>query len=444
MTTNAKEHGFGSLQETDSDVISHAADLFSMPHLENSMVEGRTSTYRPIDKNNDGPYQFIIPPQGMQYVQLAATRLFLRLKIVKEDGTDLVAADEVAPINLIGSSMFRSIDIEIGGTPVPELGNMYSNYKAYLETLLSYSAPAQESHLLSCGWLADTAGKFDITTDDNDGYKRRKAMSALSVSFEVMTPVHCDFLQCDKFLPPGVTLSIKFNRAPDNFALITSTNNTYKIVVEDIKLFVRHITLNSAIVKNHLDKFERQPAVYHMNKTVMKTFVFGAGTQAINQYSIFTEILPKSLIIGMVQSDSFNGKIRNGNPFNFQHFTLSSGNIRVNGESLPLEPYRPDWVNKLYCREYRDFFDNIGIKHNDMGNLITPAYFSGGCFFMVSDLSADQCNGRHYHPRQSGKIDVEILFKTALTQSINLIAFGVFDALVLLDKNNKVTTDISP
>ena len=54
-----------------------------------------------------------------------------------------------------------------------------------------------------------------------------------------------------------------------------------------------------------------------------------------------------------------------------------------------------------------------------------------------------RCCGRHYHPRQSGVIDLELTFADVLAQPIQIIAFATYDALVLLDKNNKVSTDIT-
>ncbi len=97
------DHGVGSLQETVPDLQAHATDLFTMPSQEISMLSGRTTIYRPIDKTNEGPFQFLIESQGMDYVQLAASRMLLQLKITNADGTDLAATADVAPVNLIGN-----------------------------------------------------------------------------------------------------------------------------------------------------------------------------------------------------------------------------------------------------------------------------------------------------------------------------------------------------
>lgn len=445
MTTHSKDHGVGSLQETDSDIISHATDIFSMPVLEPSMIVGRTTTVKPTNAENEGPFEFRIVPQGPLYVHLAAMRALLVLRLVNEDGTDITAADKVAPVNLIGSSLFKSIDIDIAGVPVPDLSNMYSNYKAYFETILSYSKTAAESHVLCSRFHMDKEALFDTHDDSNKGWDDRSKYAAESKKFQVMIPIHSDFIQCDKLLPPGVHWTIRFTRASDDFTYTvpTANNKKYKIVIDDFRLYVRHIELNRDIVSKHLTKFDSQPAIYHINKTVMKTFSYAQGFNTITVPSILSDILPKTLIFGLVKADALRGNSKL-NPYNFQHFGLSSANIRINSESVPAEIYTPNFTDKLYIREYREFFDNIGISHNDMGNVITPVMYANGCTLFAFDLTPDKCNGRHYHPRQSGTIDLELAFKANLTSTINVVVFAIYDAIVLLDKFNKVTTDIAP
>jgi hypothetical protein len=382
--------------------------------------------------------------------------LFLQLKIVNADGTDLADNANVAPVNLIANALFKSIDVEVGGVLVAELGNMHANYKAYIETVLSYSQPAIASHLRSSMFITDTEKHFSnfvvpaaatatvVEVKGNYGFHNRRVTFEKSKSVQLMTPVHCDFMQTDKYLPPGVLLLLRFNRANDSFVLMSNTANaSYKIVVEKIRLHVRHIRLNDGIIKQHMVSFQKQPAIYHINKTVMKTYAYPPGLPEIVVQNMFTGVLPKTIIVMMVKASSFSGTYAT-NPFEFEHFGMSSGALRINGDQVPSEPYRPDWDKALYTREYRELFDNIGISHNDMGNIITPTLFAGGMFMMAFDLTPDRCNGRHYHPRQSGVIDLELSFKTELTSAINILAFATYDAIVMIDKNNKVTTDINP
>jgi hypothetical protein len=219
-------------------------------------------------------------------------------------------------------------------------------------------------------------------------------------------------------------------------------NATYKLVVTDLKLHMRHVKLSDGIVKQHMILFQKQPAIYHINKTLIKSYAYPSGLPQIVVQNMFTSVLPKSIIIAMCKANAFSGSYKT-NPFLYEHFNLTSGAIRLNGEQIPSDAYKPNWAKNMYAQSYRGLFDNCGLSHSDFGNIITPELFKGGVFLMSFDLSPDLCGGRHYHPRQSGIIDLELTFEKELDHAIQIIAFATYDAVVLLDKNNRLTTDIS-
>jgi hypothetical protein len=438
---STNKQGVGALQATENDEISHISDLFKPISQEISLKSGQYTCYRPLNSTHD-PYEFVIHPQGMQYIHLAKTRLFVQLKVVNADGTNMLSTANVAPCNLMGHSLWKAIDLKLGGTEYPDLGNTHANYKAYLETVLSYCYSAANSHLKASQFEMDSAGLFDILTpNDNQVFKHRKTLIAGSKSLQIYGPVHCDFLQIDRLLPPGISLSLKFTRAPDNFVLMTDdAGKAYKIVIEDIKLYVRHVTLSDSIVRDHIMQFETKSAIYPMSKNTIQTYVFPAGHQKFHVTNIVSDLFPKTIIVTFLSSGALNGSYAL-NPYNFKHFGLNFAVLKLNGELVPSDPYTPDFDNNLFVREYRDVFDNIGVSHDDIGNCLTPSLYKGGLFFLAWDLSPDMCNGYHCHPKRTGHIDLELGFKAALTETLNVLTFTTFDAQVLIDKSNKVTIE---
>jgi hypothetical protein len=157
-----------------------------------------------------------------------------------------------------------------------------------------------------------------------------------------------------------VKLCLTFNRAPDSWVLMSPTAGaTYKIVIEDLKLYMRHIKVSDGIIKQHMLLFQKQPAVYHMNKTLIKTFAYPTGLPAIVVQNMFTGVLPKTIIIAMCKATAFNGTYGT-NPYFYEHFNMTHGAVRVNGEQIPSEGYRPNWARDHYAHAYRDLFDNTG------------------------------------------------------------------------------------
>ncbi|HEY6435190.1 MAG TPA: hypothetical protein VIY47_01255 [Ignavibacteriaceae bacterium] len=465
MADHPTEHGVGSLQNTDADITTHAVDIFRLPVHDESMIGGFTSIIRPV--NNSDPFIFRIPAQGMSYLLLAAARLYMVLRVVRGDGTEVTDDDYVSVINLIGNSIWEKIDVEIGGVLVPELGNLFANYKAYLETLLSYSYDAYNSHLQASRFIMDDAREYEdigvrhkaavvagqgiaaqaevpFKASENQGFITRREMCNNSKRFEVISPVVSDFMQIKKLLPPGVPVSLIFTRARDAFTILSNKPGAdFKIEIEDIKLHVRHVNLKPDLTTAHRRLFEIRPACYPIKRTIIKVSAHAPGLTSITLPSCFLGVMPKSLIVALVPSTSFHGSYSK-NPYFFPHLNLKSMFIRVNNRQIPSEPFTPDWDNKMYLREYRALFDSTGIAHCDMGNLITPPHFAGGSTLFAFDLTPDECAGRHLHTRDTGWLDVEMYFKEALKASVNVLLFAIFDNVIFIDKHNKVTMDVKP
>jgi hypothetical protein len=439
------KHGGGSMQTTENSVLAPGSDLFSPPLLEGSLLDGSETMYRPLNKSSEGPIEFNIKSMGMKYIHLSRTVLCARLKITAANGNNIPDAATAAMVNLPLSSIFKTIDIDIAGVACPDLGNTFSNYKAYFETVLTYSQSARDSHLRTSLLHMDTAGHFeDYAAGDNhnQGYQRRLLMCRQSATIEVCSPVHCDFLQINKYFPPGAEITIRFHRASDAFCIVAAVNNVnYRIEIEDIKLYIRHVTLADDIVKQHMKLFEKGPAIFPYNRTVMKTVAYPGGLAQIQASNLFTGILPKSIIFALINAPNFNGTYMT-NPYYFQHFNCNYFQLNVNGENVPTDAYRPDFERTLYSRELRSFFNNVGIHHDDMGNVMTPELYAGGMFLMAYDLSPESCNGFHAHKQKSGLINFEMGFTEAIANPFNLLAFATYDQVFLLDKDNRVTTDM--
>jgi hypothetical protein len=193
----------------------------------------------------------------MDYIHMAATRLFVQMKITNADGSNLAPNAEVSTVNLPANSLWKSIEVEIGGTPAPELGNVHSHVKAYFETVFSYSGPAIESHLKASLFEMDTAGKFEnfnpeiverdaiqftipgvgtappnqITVPRRAGhkpnyaYQNRKRAFAESASVQMLAPVHVDLIQVCMLPVPHSQSVLKHDY---NFSFNSRTSSSHQ------------------------------------------------------------------------------------------------------------------------------------------------------------------------------------------------------------------------
>ena len=199
--------------------------------------------------------------------------------------------------------------------------------------------------------------------------------------------------------------------------------------------------MNPELVAKHEALFKTRPALYPINRTQIKTYSIPQNEIAANLDNLFTGELPKSVYIMLVPAQALYGHLTR-NPFRFHHYNTTKAFLKVNGQQVPSEPYAPDFANNRYLRVYRDFFDNIGVGHTDLSNVITPKQYGNGAFIMAFDLSPDLCNGRETHLRTSGYINFSIEFGDALPETVNIMAFAVYDGIVTISGHSKVETDI--
>ena len=263
----------------------------------------------------------------------------------------------------------------------------------------------------------------------NMGYIERRKIISESSLFDFYIPLCSDIFHSDKFLHPSVSLKILLRRSPTAFSLLSHNTEPYKIELSNLKLYTRFVQIHDNIVKKHKALIASdKPLRYPIERSTMKSFNIPKNNASMYISNMFSGILPKTIIIGMVENEAFYGK-QQKNPYNFQHFMLKRANLRVNGESVPSEPISPDFDRDLFLREYADFYRNIGIDLSDeTGNMITPAQYKRGSFFMAFDLTGEQCNQMHRHKTEVGTIDFEGFFQTPLQQTITLVVYASTDA----------------
>jgi hypothetical protein len=203
---NLGKHLQGGLACTENDVISHSTDLFRPVAQEVSMKDSCTVYIDPVNQiTQKGPYDFPIVQRGHQYVQNNGIRLYMKFKVVTSADAAITKADGVSLCNLFGNALFQTMQIEIAAKAITDLENTHANYKAYVETLLSYSPQkGGGGPLAASAWQIDTAKHFDDTnyaapaadgtvaaTDSkNEGFRTRRLLIEDSREHELMIPVN--------------------------------------------------------------------------------------------------------------------------------------------------------------------------------------------------------------------------------------------------------------
>ncbi len=430
------------IQPATCDGMNSEFDLWAPRPTQGSVVTNRCETYSPVASISDGgPVEFRITNADTDtYLDLTNTLLYVRAKIVKGDGTALTEDDEVAPTNLWLHSLWQQVDVSLNDKLVSASTNMYP-YRAYIETLLSYGQEAKDSQLGTALWYKDTAGRFNTHSGENPGFVHRMRHTAKSQSVDMLGRLHTDIGFQDRYLLNHVTVRVRLIRAKDAFSLLTSqAQPDYKVVLEDVQMHVRKVQISPPLQLAHVKVLEKSPAQYPIRRVLTKYFAVPQGQTAVNEQNLFLGVLPKRLILCMVNNTAFDGTY-NQNPFQFQHMFLNYLALHMNGRQIPAQPLTPRFSDNLYVRSYFNLFTGVGKAHRDDGNDISRHEFPQGYTLFCFDLSPNLHSDGEFIPIQKGDLRLEMKFGTPLPETINVICYAEFDNVIEVDRNRQILCD---
>ena len=89
------------VHEQSCECTKSELDLFSVPPTQRSMENGNWIEYHPLTTVSDGsPIEFDVSGTGEEYIDFANTMLYVKVKVMANEGTNLDADAAVGPVNL--------------------------------------------------------------------------------------------------------------------------------------------------------------------------------------------------------------------------------------------------------------------------------------------------------------------------------------------------------
>ena len=423
-------------------------DLFAVPPTQTSIESGNWVEYIPISALAHGlPIEFNIIGSGQDYVDLANTQLYVKVKITRGNDQDIDGTDHVAPINLTLHSLFSEVDFKLNDTLISSTNNMYP-YRAYLETLLSYGEDAKKSQLTSSLYYKDVAGHMEEADPTaagaaNSGMVKRNSFFLQGRTCELLGGIHCDMMFQERYLPSDVGFRLRFVRSKDAFSLLSDTPNVaHKIKIEECKLYVRKVKLSPSLIVAHAKAFEVGNAKYPVRRVVCKTFTVSAGNMSASQENLFSGDLPSRMVITMVDNDAFSG-LYTKNPFNLKHYDLNNLKVYIDGQQQYIRPLEFNYTADQYIFGYMSLFSGTGKERKDEGGDVSREDFSNGYALYAFDLTPDLGEGDHFNLSRDGTVRVDMSFRVALPNTINVIVYAEFQSVIELDRNRNVICDFT-
>ena len=331
---------------------------------QSSFQKGKPIDYHPFTSLSDGgPIEFKVSGSEKEFLDLARSYLYLKVKVSKADGSNLDTASKVGFVSYPIARLFNQVDVILGGKLISSATNTYDHH-SILEVLLNYDKEAAQSQL-GCGLFCnDKAGQIeemDISADPvlNTVLQTRSEWTKTSKIVELQGRLHSDLFNKEKLFLSSVDLTVKLHRRkPEFFLLNADTAPAYKITIVNAILYVKMIKLTPSVLNAINTVLNDKTAQYAITRTTPKVFTVPIGQQSQHIDNAFLGEIPKCTAICMMDNDSYNGNYKK-NPFNFQHYNLIQIGISVNGEEVPFKPLKLNFDDKLITTLYFQVLENF-------------------------------------------------------------------------------------
>uniref|UniRef100_A0A914HC94 Uncharacterized protein n=1 Tax=Globodera rostochiensis TaxID=31243 RepID=A0A914HC94_GLORO len=373
------------------------------------------------------PFDVIHPITS--YIDLSKVFVFTEFKIKKiaEDGllNNIGPSDSVGLIQMPGATFIRNLKVHINQREVYDSNQLYS-YKVYLDTELSYPIAAKDAYFGVAGYFRDT----DLSKAND---KRRKPL-AESKAYQTISKLSADIFNQDLYMISNVEIDIELALQSDDFMLHQEKEkDKFVLEISDCRLIVKTVDLMDGLSLDIARKLDVEPARFGIRKSFMKSLFITGGRYDFSA-NLFTEEVPRRVIIGLVANQNYIGH-KQKNPFFFNHHNVRDIELTASGRTYPQYPYNLDYKNNNYARAYHDAQEHLGLACTTESNGLSYSMFKTAFCLYVFQMTNSQEDSPGFELIKEGCTAVNIRFSEPVPpEGVTLIAYGEADGLILIDR----------
>uniref|UniRef100_A0A914HWX8 Uncharacterized protein n=1 Tax=Globodera rostochiensis TaxID=31243 RepID=A0A914HWX8_GLORO len=328
------------------------------------------------------PFDVIHPITS--YIDLSKVFVFTEFKIKKiaEDGllNNIGSSDSVGLIQMPGATFIRNLKVHINQREVYDSNQLYS-YKVYLDTELSYPIAAKDAYFGVAGYFRDT----DLSKAND---KRRKPL-AESKAYQTISKLSADIFNQDLYMISNVEIDIELALQSDDFMLHQEKEkDKFVLEISDCRLIVKTVDLMDGLSLDIARKLDVEPARFGIRKSFMKSLFITGGRYDFSA-NLFTEEVPRRVIIGLVANQNYIGH-KQKNPFFFNHNNVRDIELTASGRTYPQYPYNLDYKNNNYARAYHAAQEHLGLACTTESNGLSYSMFKTAFCLYVFQMTNSQ------------------------------------------------------
>ena len=419
--------------------VSNEFDYFQKEPIQAAIVNEYDREYSPTAAiQQNAPIEFEIKGGDRNYLDLNNSKLEIKCRLLEADDGNIAADANVGLANLTLHSLFTSVETELQGQTIGDTNNLYP-YRAMFETLVTTNSLLSKTRLKAVGWDKDTAGHmadFRMAADGaNEGFKERSNSYRESAQVTLIGRLHTDIFHQNLDIPSNVDMKLRLlpSRTPFYIKKPAANDHHYKVQIFHARFLARTKELSPNIILAHEKMLQKTNFRIPFTKVSMKRLTIPTGVTNIEFDNVYTGVLPKRVMLGMVQDADLNGQ-HTTNQFNFQSFNVRYLSMKVNGQDVTRIPYQPNFATGDYIREYYCFLEGLGLDVGTKSIDITPTDWSTSYNLYVFRLMP---SGIQSIP-VSGSARLELKFSIATAQNIIAILYSESNAILEIDRYRNV------
>jgi len=419
-------------------------DYFTPVPVQASIVDEYDESIAPSSTITPGStIEYTIKGEPNIYRDLSNSYIAVQCKVTTSDGAKLASDAAVAPANLLLHSMFSGVDIEVCGVRITDKDVLYP-YRAFIETLLTYSDEVLESRTKLAGWLLDKdANAMDRvilatsgSTTPNPAFVERNRSIAESRSITLVGRLHADLFHQNLDIPPNCPINIRLTPSESGFVLMAARDATFKLVIESARLYVRSKQVVPDLIMAHRNMLDRSNFRFPHTAVGVRKFQVPSGLSKHEIADIFKTKLPKRIVVGMASHSRVSGAY-NLNPFKFEHFNLNEISLTVGGQQIPREPIATNYTTGNYGRAYLNTLGALGLDIGNRAIALTPELWASAYNLYAFKLVPGPIdNGPSHSMRDTAAVNLKLNFASDLSAPIDVIVYSETDALLEITKLN--------
>ena len=437
------------INKFSSPSIRGQVDLFGLPPTDTTVESSFYAEYKPLVniQDSDGKIEFRIVGNTIHLLDLFDHFLYLKVKVVNGDSTNLDSTHVISTANLFFHSLFSKIEVFINGNLI-STSNLY-HYKAFLETLLTFDNSYLESQGTCALWYEDTDdGEVAVT---NTGFTERQGFIAESKRLEMIDKLRIDLANQHRYILNNTTVVIALTKNTDSFSLMfppppppvegaaPKATTTPALVNPKVKfleasLFVRKNVLYPSIILSHQKLLEAgHSALYPFKMSDVKAFTISQGNQVFIEENMFLGAIPSRIVVALLPGSSFVGSYHE-NPFIFKDYGVQYMSLNVNNVPIPIKGMSLDFSGGGYLLPYYLMFCSLGMNGQNHGLHITREKYKKLYPIFAFDVDQEHASDSTLTLEKSGTVRLELQFKTALAHSVTCLVYCEHQKVMEIDK----------